>query len=1024
MIGDILYHDLKGKLTVSKKKYRRLGNKSVEFAIDEKGKEHELDGTEIPYEEYEAKEAKKSTPRMSSEVGFIKGEPGADADEDYIIEAVIPRVLEQIRQPEDGEDGEDADIELIVREMLPLVMEQMPRPKELNEALVIERILSRVRIPQDGKQGEKGKDGSPDTPVQVKEKLESLRGDERLDASAIKNLPKPSVVGGGGSYTGLAKVDASGTPGTLQEKLVAGSNVTITKINDTLSIASSGGVGGGQVDTIVAGSNIDVDSTDPANPIVSVETLTLSDISDITASTAEVNVLDGIPATLTATELGYIDGVTSSVQSQINAKQDTLVSATNIKTVNGSTILGAGDLAVSATIEPYYIYVAANDATVREKAVADYQCDGTADQVQINLAIDDVRATGGKVVLSSGNFAIAASVDLTGDVAEDDGNPSVALIGSGAEGTVLVGGSNIDVITTGQRAKFEIAYMTIKAAGSGDCLAQTAGTERGNWQSFVHDIYLQGNFSDHSGWGINMESPFRMRFANIEMNGVANGVNLKCHTESFNPGNISLDRVFVDLWNDASNASAVGFRLAVTNSSSTGVMNLVSVNRLDIAGGSNLTSSIGIEIVGASASYGDSRHHTFNSLNIEDVKTAIKFTRGRDCTFTDLNYIRVLGSGKIIELDSASHNNSFENLYAVGTTGTTFDLITDANSSSALPNRLTRVDGYQPASVTINATLATNTILEHIDLSGGSPTIDSDITTRNNRRTFADVLVDDDAYDATNWNGNLEVPTKNAIRDKIETLGGGGNVSKVGTPVDNQVGVWTGDGTIEGDADLTFDTAANKLSTGALLLSGLTASEMVITDASKNLVSAAVATYPSLTELSYVKGLTSAAQTQITARLPLTGGTMTGNITLGENASVALDPAGSADGKYTGITVAGTAGATLAFGDLVYLAAADSRWELADADAASTSGDVMLGMCVLASAGDGSATTVLLHGIIRADTAFPTLTVSAQVYVSTTAGDIQVAQPSGTDDVIRVVGRALTADEIYFHPSEDYITHT
>lgn len=31
------------------------------------------------------------------------------------------------------------------------------------------------------------------------------------------------------------------------------------------------------------------------------------------------------------------------------------------------------------------------------------------------------------------------------------------------------------------------------------------------------------------------------------------------------------------------------------------------------------------------------------------------------------------------------------------------------------------------------------------------------------------------------------------------------NVSKVGTPIDNQIGVWTGDGTIEGDANLTWD---------------------------------------------------------------------------------------------------------------------------------------------------------------------------------------------------------------------------
>lgn len=43
----------------------------------------------------------------------------------------------------------------------------------------------------------------------------------------------------------------------------------------------------------------------------------------------------------------------------------------------------------------------------------------------------------------------------------------------------------------------------------------------------------------------------------------------------------------------------------------------------------------------------------------------------------------------------------------------------------------------------------------------------------------------------------------------------------------------------------------------------LTASEILITDASKNIVSAPVITYPSLTELTYVKGVTSAIQTQI-----------------------------------------------------------------------------------------------------------------------------------------------------------------
>lgn len=308
-IGSTFNHEVYGPLQITKKRYSRMGNKSLWIGVDENGEEHELDGTEKPAK-FE-KESPKFLKEAAEVLGMTQGPKGEDADEDFIIEAVIPRVLEQIRQPEDGKDGADADVELIIREMLPLVMEKMPRPKELNEALIIQRVVSRIRIPQDGKPGEKGKDGSPDTPVQVKDKLESLKGNERLDASAIKNLPKPTMQFGGDSYTGLAKVDSTGTPGTLEDKLVAGTNVTITKVNDTLRIASSGGVGGGQVASIVAGNNIDVDATDPANPIVSVETLTLADVSDITAS---------------ATELNYVDGVTSAIQTQLNAKQGSITS--------------------------------------------------------------------------------------------------------------------------------------------------------------------------------------------------------------------------------------------------------------------------------------------------------------------------------------------------------------------------------------------------------------------------------------------------------------------------------------------------------------------------------------------------------------------------------------------------------------------------------------------------------------------------------------------------------------------------
>lgn len=150
-----------------------------------------------------------------------------------------------------------------------------------------------------------------------------------------------------------------------------------------------------------------------------------------------------------------------------------------------------------------------------------------------------------------------------------------------------------------------------------------------------------------------------------------------------------------------------------------------------------------------------------------------------------------------------------------------------------------------------------------------------------------------------------------------------------------------------------------------------------------------------------------------------------GVITLAENSAIALDPAGSADGKYTGTTVTATAGYTQAFGDLVYLDPTDSRWELCDANSAQgADGDSrgIIGMVVVAGT-DGSSCTILLNGIIRADAKFPTFTVNNPIYVSETAGSVTQTQPSTSDVVIRVVGFGITGDEMYFSPSADYITH-
>jgi hypothetical protein len=58
-----------------------------------------------------------------------------------------------------------------------------------------------------------------------------------------------------------------------------------------------------------------------------------------------------------------------------------------------------------------------------------------------------------------------------------------------------------------------------------------------------------------------------------------------------------------------------------------------------------------------------------------------------------------------------------------------------------------------------------------------------------------------------------------------QTVAGAGDVVKVGTPVNNQIGVWTGDGTMEGDSDFTWDGTTLTVN-GDIALNGNIAAEL------------------------------------------------------------------------------------------------------------------------------------------------------------------------------------------------------
>lgn len=133
--------------------------------------------------------------------------------------------------------------------------------------------------------------------------------------------------------------------------------------------------------------------------------LSLSKITDVTATAAEVNVLDGITAstaelnildgvTASTTELNYVDGVTSSIQTQLNNKvaanaaitggTATKITYDSKGLVTAGTTLSASDIPdISATYVPQTAVGAAN-------GVASLDGDGKVPSAQLPSYVDDV----------------------------------------------------------------------------------------------------------------------------------------------------------------------------------------------------------------------------------------------------------------------------------------------------------------------------------------------------------------------------------------------------------------------------------------------------------------------------------------------------------------------------------------------------------------------------------------------------------------------------------------------------------
>jgi len=290
------------------------------------------------------------------------------------------------------------------------------------------------------------------------------------------NIPQYS----GGSGSGVSSLE--GLTGALQ--LVAGSGISISDNGtDTITITNTGGGGGGTTWGSITGtlsSQTDLqtalDGKVDENSAITGATKTKItydskglvtagadlDASDIPSGINATKIGDG---TVDNTELSYLNGVTSAIQTQINAKQDTLVSGTNIKTINGSSVLGSGNI------------VTAPASGINATAISDGSVDNTefgylngvtsAIQTQLdsktNKIITANRQTASYTLVAGDadklvEMNVGSANNLTVPASTFSAGQQILLAQYGAGQTTVVAGSGVTIRSNGGKLKLSGQY--------------------------------------------------------------------------------------------------------------------------------------------------------------------------------------------------------------------------------------------------------------------------------------------------------------------------------------------------------------------------------------------------------------------------------------------------------------------------------------------------------------------------------------------------------------------------------------
>ncbi len=365
---------------------------------------------------------------------------------------------------------------------------------------------------------------------------------------------------------------------------------------------------------------------------------------------------------------------------------------------------GGGGGAASVT---GVLWVAADDAPAGFEE-ADYFCDGVADQTEINTALNNV--FGFPVCLSPGTFTLSGPIQLLG-VNDVDLETSRTLRGSGAYATRLEAASGIlAAIQLGDAVSPHVSDLSIYVLGATHGIYATkpvaAGAgQRSFWHGSIKNVAVKGPWDgSHTGWGMSLGSGFRFVVENVEIQGVLNGIRVLNESSTFNCGDATFNRCFVEIIGNNGTAYHV--------SSPSGNANQITfLVCFGIAQSAN-TGTTMWKFDGAGAT----SHIRVIDSNVEQFVTAVQVGATAFDVDVDLVHVTLRNTAVLADLDGYKSRVRCGLAYVEA--GATVTLLDDDNGYGAKPNVVGPIDVYADTGSTVNADTADTVVLRDMTFDG------------------------------------------------------------------------------------------------------------------------------------------------------------------------------------------------------------------------------------------------------------------------------------------------------------------